>query len=53
MNCTLVELACTMLTAAELLEFLWEPTVVHAVYLRNLLHMKPRAKAIPYQLWNG
>jgi len=49
----LVELACAMLTVAELLEFLWEPAVMHAAYLRNLLHMKPRAKVTPYQLWNG
>jgi len=31
MNCTLVELACTMLTASELPEFLWEAAVAHAV----------------------
>jgi len=53
MNRMLVELVCAMLTATELLEFLWEPAVVHATYLRNLLHTKPRAKATPYQLWNG
>jgi len=52
MNHTLVELACTMLMAANLLEFLWEPAIMHAAYLRNLLHTKPRAKATPYQLWN-
>jgi len=52
MNRTLVELARAMLTAADLPEFLWEPAVMHAAYLRNLSHMKPRAKATPYQLWN-
>jgi len=49
----LVELARAMLTAADLPEYLWEPAIMHAAYLRNLSHMKPRAKATPYQLWNG
>jgi len=53
MNCTLVELACAMLIAADLLEFLWEPAVTHAMYLRNLSYTKPRTKATPYQLWQG
>ena len=53
MNRTLVELAHAMLTAVDLPEYLWEPAVTHAAYLRNLLHTKPRAKATPYQLWNG
>ena len=53
MNHMLVELAHAMLTAADLLEFLWEPAIAHAAYLRNLLHMKPRTKMTPYQLWNG
>ena len=33
MNHILVELACAMLTASELLEFLWEAAVVHTAYL--------------------
>ncbi len=33
MNHTLVELACAMLTAAQLPEFLWEPAIRHAVYI--------------------
>ncbi len=33
MNCTLVELAHVMLTALHLPEFLWEPTVNHAIYV--------------------
>ena len=53
MNRTLVELARTMLTAAQLPEFLWEPAVAHAAYLRNLSYTKSRAKATPYQLWRG
>ena len=53
MNRTLVELAHAMLMAADLPEFLWEPAVVHATYLRNLSYTKPRAKMTPYQLWNG
>jgi len=35
MNRTLVELARAMLSAANLPEFLWEPAVAHAAYLRN------------------
>ena len=35
MNHTLVELACAMLTASKLPEFLWEPAVAHAAYLQN------------------
>jgi len=52
MNHMLVELVHAMLMAAELPEFLWEPAIVHAAYLRNLSHTKPRAKITPYQLWN-
>jgi len=53
MNCTLVELVCAMLMAADLPEFLWEPAIAHAAYLQNLLHTKPRVKTTPYQLWNN
>jgi len=53
MNCTLVELACTMLTASELPEFLWEAAVAHAAYLRNMSYTKPRANETPYQIWHG
>ena len=53
MNRTLVELARAMLAAALLPEFLWEPAVTHAAYLRNLSFTKPRAKATPYQIWHG
>jgi len=53
MNRMLVELVCAMLMAADLPEFLWEPTVAHTAYLRNLSYLKPRAKTTPYQLWNS
>ena len=53
MNRTLVELARAMLTAADLPEFLWEPAVAHAAYLRNMSYTKPRANTMPYQLWHG
>ena len=53
MNRTLVELAHTMLTASELLEFLWEATVAHAAYLQNMSYTKPRANTTPYQIWHN
>ena len=53
MNRTLVELVCTMLMAADLPEFLWEPAIAYTTCLQNLLHTKPRAKTTPYQLWNN
>ena len=53
MNRTLVELACTMNTAARLLEFLWEPAIAHAVYLQNLSFTRLIPDVTPYQLWYG
>jgi len=53
MNRTLVELACAMITALELPEFLWEAAVAHVAYLRNMSYTKPRAKEMPYQIWHG
>ena len=53
MNRTLVELARTMLTAAKLPEFLWEPAVQHAAYLRNLAFTRARPEITPYQAWHG
>jgi len=53
MNRMLVELACAMLLASELPEFLWEAAVAHAAYLRNMSYTKPKAKGTPYQLWHG
>src|SRR5260370_1342600 len=40
MNRTLVELARVMLTASHLPEFLWEPVVNHAAYVRNRSYIK-------------
>ena len=51
MNRTLVELAHAMITAARLPEFLWEPAIAHAVYLRNLSFTRSIPDATPYQLW--
>ena len=42
-----------MLSDSKLLEFLWEPAVVHAAYLRNLSYMKPKPHTTPYQGWHG
>jgi len=53
MNRTLVELARAMLAASELPEFLWEPAVVHAAYVRNLAYTKFLPDATPYQIWHG
>jgi len=52
MNHTLVKLTCTMLTASELPEFLWEAAVVHTAYLQNMSYTKPRVNTTPYQLWH-
>ena len=53
MNRTLVELTHAMITAARLPEFLWEPAIAHAVYLRNLSFTRSIPDATPYQLWYG
>jgi hypothetical protein len=53
MNCTLVELACTILVDSKLLEFLWEPTVKHTVYLWNLAFMRAQPESTPYQAWHN
>ena len=53
MNRTLVELARAMITAARLPEFLWEPAIAHAAYLRNLSFTRSIPNATPYQLWYG
>ncbi len=51
MNCTLVELACAMLTAAHLPEFLWEPAIKHAAYIQNRSYTKVIPEKTPYQGW--
>jgi len=55
MNRTLVELARAMLTDSKLPEFLWEPAVAHAAYLRNMSYTSsPRlGNRTPYQVWYG
>jgi len=53
MNCTLVELARAMLAASELPEFLWEPAITHAAYVRNLAYTKFLLDTTPYQIWHG
>src|SRR6267154_510748 len=51
MNRTLVELARAMLTSSKLPEFLWEPAVAHATYLRNHAYMTAVKNQTPYQGW--
>ena len=51
MNGTLVELARTMISAQDLPEFLWEPAVAHAAYLRNRAYTEPLKEKTPYEIW--
>ena len=53
MNRTLVELARAMLTARQLPEFLWEPAVAHAAYLRNRSFSRAVPDATPYERRHG
>jgi len=53
MNRTLVELSRAMLVASKLPEFLWEPAVAHAAYLRNMSYTTSLVNATPYQIWHG
>ena len=53
MNHTLVKLARAMITDSKLPEFLWEPAVAHAVYVRNLSYTKHTPNVTPYQLWHN
>jgi len=53
MNRTLVELARAMLQASDLPEFLWEPAVAHAVYIRNRAYTSAIKDQTPYQGWYG
>jgi len=53
MNHTLIKLVRAMLAASELPEFLWEPAVVHAAYMRNLAYTKFLLDVTPYQIWHG
>jgi len=53
MNRTLVELARAMLTASHLPEFLWEPAVNHAAYVRNRSYIKAVQNKTPYEGWHN
>jgi transposase InsO family protein len=53
MNRTLVELRRAMLTAQDLLEFLWEYAILHAAYLQNLSFTKRLENQTPYQGWHN
>jgi len=53
MNCMLVELACTMINAAKLPKFLWEPVVMHATYVRNHAYTIAIQNMTPHQAWHG
>jgi hypothetical protein len=50
-NRMLVELARTMLTDVKLPEFLWEPAVAHAAYIRNRAYTKAVNGMTPYERW--
>ena len=52
MNCTLVELARSMTAATKMPEFLWEPAVAHAAYLRNRAYTSSREGTTPYHAWS-
>ena len=52
MNWTLVELACTMINAHNLPEFLWEQAVAYAAYLRNWASTSPLDDHTPYKIWH-
>jgi len=51
MNRTLVKLSHAMLAAYMLPKFLWEPAVVHAVYVWNMSYTKVLPCTTPYQVW--
>src|SRR5215471_14921111 len=51
MNRTLTELARTMLRGQNLPQFLWEPAVLHAAYIRNRSYTKPMGNQTPYEGW--
>lgn len=52
MNRTLGGLAHTLISAKGLPEFLWEPAVAHAAYLKNRLTAPTVEDSTPYQRWN-
>ena len=42
-----------MISAAHLPEFLWEPAIAHATYLRNRAYTSSQDERTPYQGWHG
>ena len=52
MNRTLVKLVHAMVAANDLPEYLWESTVVHAVYLQNWAYTTT-LNSTPYRIWHN
>src|SRR6267154_3649460 len=52
-NRTLTELACAMIIARDLPEFLWAEAVAHAAYLRNHVPTRALEGATPEKIWSG
>ena len=50
MNRMLVELAHAMICGQNMPEFLWEPAVEHAAYVRNRAYTRTLTKT-PYEIW--
>jgi transposase InsO family protein len=50
-NRTLVELVQAMICGQDLPEFLWEPAIVHAAYLRNRAYTRTLQDKTPYEAW--
>jgi len=42
-----------MIAASKLPEFLWEPAVAHAAYVRNMSYTTSLMNSTPYQIWHG
>ena len=53
MNCTLVELARTMIKGQDLPEFIWEHAISHAAYIQNRAYTKHLETLTPYQGWHN
>src|SRR6266850_47187 len=53
MNRMLEELVQAMLLVAKLPEFLWEPAVEHAAYIRNRSFTTSLQNSTPYEAWYG
>ena len=53
MNCTLAEISRAMLQSQNSPEFLWEPAVEHAAYIRNCAYTRSLRNKTPYEAWFG